>query len=341
MKSSVVVTLADSAYITKAKQLFSSVYFNAGWKGDYLLLAHNISNKNLTWFTKKGIVVKKCEPLFHGKVGRYSPVLTSKIYLFTEDMKKWKKVIYLDTDIIVRASLDKLLEIEGYAAVPEFDRKRLVDQFLLTKKSDKEKMKKILKQLGKDYNLNSLSFNAGVIVFSTDAIKHDTFSNMKKLIRMCGGISAYGDQAMQNLYFYHTWKKLPQAYNLNPDFLIDHFNIKPGNIKGIILHFIAIGEEHKPWHTKNYFYSEWKENVKKADLIDTRKILAPREVWSEIDIKLYTLYLKIKYYFYLPNHPMYVLDASKALKHSLQLKYPRFYFLLKKTLKKTTRKKKY
>ena len=36
------VTLADENYIDQAKQLFSSVYWNSGWKGDYMLLAHNI-----------------------------------------------------------------------------------------------------------------------------------------------------------------------------------------------------------------------------------------------------------------------------------------------------------
>jgi len=39
-KKSVLVTLADENYIYQAKQLFSSVYFNVGWRGDYMLLAH-------------------------------------------------------------------------------------------------------------------------------------------------------------------------------------------------------------------------------------------------------------------------------------------------------------
>lgn len=302
MKSSVVVTLADSGYITKAKQLFSSVYFNAGWKGEYLLLAHDTSNKNLTWFTKRGIRVKRCQPLFHGKVGRYPSALASKLYLFTEEMKKWKKVVYLDADIIVRASLDQLLDLEGYAVAPEIDRKSLADQFLITNKSDKERLREVLKQLGKDYDLNSPSFNAGVIVLSTDIIRHDTLSKMKKLMSMVGEISAYGDQAMQNLYFYHTWKKLPQTYNLNPDFLIDYYYIKAEKIKGAILHFIAIGEERKPWHPQNYFYKEWKENLYKSRYIDTSKAQEAREVWSKGQIWRYETYLKMKHLLHSRNH---------------------------------------
>lgn len=298
MKSSVIVTLADSGYITQAKQLFSSVYFNAGWKGDYLLLAHDISNKNLTWFKKRGIRVKKCRPLFRGRVGRYSSVLTSKLYLFTEEMKQWKKVIYLDADIIVRSSLDRLLEIEGYAVAPEIDRKRLADQFLIRSKSDKERLREILSQLRNNYDLSSPSFNAGVIVFGTDLIKPDTFSQMKELLRKIGDISAFGDQAMQNLYFYRNWKKLPQIYNLNPDFLVDCYGIKEKNIKGIILHFIAIGEKRKPWHPKNYFYKEWKENINKSTYLNARRAKAAREVWSKGQVRRYEMYLKIKHLLY-------------------------------------------
>ena len=47
MKKNLLVTLADENYIDRAKQLFSSVYFNAGWKGDYMLLAHEIPEEKL------------------------------------------------------------------------------------------------------------------------------------------------------------------------------------------------------------------------------------------------------------------------------------------------------
>lgn len=50
MKKNLIVTLADKNYIDQAKQLFSSVYFNAGWNGDYMLLAHEISESELRWF---------------------------------------------------------------------------------------------------------------------------------------------------------------------------------------------------------------------------------------------------------------------------------------------------
>jgi hypothetical protein len=50
MASNLLVAIADANHIDQAKQLFSSVYFNAGWKGDYMLMAHEIPEKELLWF---------------------------------------------------------------------------------------------------------------------------------------------------------------------------------------------------------------------------------------------------------------------------------------------------
>jgi len=47
MKKHLLVTLANENYINQAKQLFSSAYFNGGWDGDYLLLAHEIPENKL------------------------------------------------------------------------------------------------------------------------------------------------------------------------------------------------------------------------------------------------------------------------------------------------------
>ena len=52
-KKNLLVTLTEKNYIPQAKQLFSSVYWNAGWKGDYMLLAHGIPEKELKWLEKK------------------------------------------------------------------------------------------------------------------------------------------------------------------------------------------------------------------------------------------------------------------------------------------------
>ena len=111
-KKNLLVTLADKNYVKQAKQLFSGVYFNAGWKGDYMLLSHNIPEKELKWFRKKGILIKKCKPVIKFKKVRYSETVVSKFYLFTTEFKKWRNIVYLDGDIIVNASLDRLTKVK-------------------------------------------------------------------------------------------------------------------------------------------------------------------------------------------------------------------------------------
>lgn len=64
IKHNLIVTLANRRYLNHAKQVFSSLYFNAGWDGDYMLLAHQIPKQELEWFSKRGILVKECDNIF-------------------------------------------------------------------------------------------------------------------------------------------------------------------------------------------------------------------------------------------------------------------------------------
>ena len=83
MRNNLLVTLADKNYIDQAKQLFSSVYFNSGWKGDYMLLAHEIHEGELKWFRDKGILIKKCRPLYDKGIAHLPPAMLDKFYLST------------------------------------------------------------------------------------------------------------------------------------------------------------------------------------------------------------------------------------------------------------------
>jgi hypothetical protein len=118
MKENLLVTLADSMFVQQAKQLFSSVYWNAGWKGDYMLLAHEIPEKELKWFSNKGILIKRCKLLHDQPTSiRCNPVALDKFYLFTPEFRKWKNIVFLDADMIVKSSLEGLTKIKGFGAV--------------------------------------------------------------------------------------------------------------------------------------------------------------------------------------------------------------------------------
>lgn len=316
MKKNLLVTLADKNYINQAKAAFASVYFNAGWKGDYLLLAHDILEEDLQWFRDKGILIKNCQPLYSKEVGGMPPVLTSKFYLFTPEFQKWENIIYIDADSIVKASLNELTQVKGFAAVRDIGNNRLSSQIVDNSK------------IPKDYNLRAPIFCAGFFVFHTDIIKEDTFNQLNEMFGQYEKISCFGDQLTFNLFFYNNWKKLPAVYNVYWTGDRNQWFIKPKKIKGIVLHFIT---SEKPWLTKNYFYKEWKNNLDKAENINLKNI-QPGNQWPKEKILNYSSYLnKRRILFY----PLLVIDRYIGLAGIfLKRNFPKLYFSLKKILNK-------
>ena len=274
--------MADKNFVDQAKQLFASVYFNANWQGDYMLLAHEISEDDLKWFKDKGILIKKCPAVYDDKIGTQKGVVLSKLYLFQKEFKEWKNIIFLDADILVRASLDDLTKVNGLMATSVAYDTRLKNQFT----DDGKLLKEIYKN---KYKLNGITFNTGVFAFSTSIITDDTYDKLLGLFKKFRDVLNYGEEGVLNLFFYKRWKKMPIIYNLWPFYLNKYCRIKPNKVKGIILHFIA---EEKPWEEKSYFYREWENNLKKADLIKVNKIDGRR--WNKVKITITSAYLNIK-----------------------------------------------
>jgi lipopolysaccharide biosynthesis glycosyltransferase len=242
-----------------------------------MLLAHEIPEKDLKWFRDKGILIKKCKPLYNKKIWKYPSIILDKFYLFTPEFKKWKNIVYLDSDIIVRASLDKLTKLHGFWACPDLDMK-LINQF-----NDKISYKD---------NIKGGSFNSGLMAFSTDIIDKNSFPDLNNLVKNYINISK-GDQSIFNLFFYNSWKKLPPLYNIFPmSNLYPSFNTNDG----IILHFVRFDYKNtKPWNQKNPFYNEWKTNLDRADAIDLNNIPKGKK-WNNFKILRYSLYLFYSFY---------------------------------------------
>jgi len=332
-KKNLLVTLADKNYINQTKQLFSSVYWNAGWKGDYLLLAHEIPEKDLKWFRNKGILIKKVKSITNKEIKSTWPITVfSKFYLFTKYFKQWKNIIFLDSDIIVRASLQELTNVQELWAVKNND--RLLKLFIRPILARLRKIDtKIYKQLKKDYNLNAHGFNSGVLAFNTKVIKENSFKKLMRLFEKYIQINE-SDETSINLLFYKKWNKLNKLYNLHPYPTIPLYKIKPNKLQGIILHFT----KNKPWNPKSRFYNEWKDNLNNAELINLKK---PQNVkiWTKLEIRKYSDFLekRRKRYFYKKTKlKIYQLTDEAIGLIGLLIKNirPRIYFGLKKRLKK-------
>jgi lipopolysaccharide biosynthesis glycosyltransferase len=251
-KKNLLVTAADKNYINQAKQLFSSAYWNGGWQGDYMLLSHNIPERDLKWFKDKGILIYKCQPITRRGWKLWSNATMDRFYLFTPEFRKWEHILYLDGDIIVRANLKKLADLMGFWAVKD-------NKWGLCAGINNEK-----KFLDGGYDLNEKYFNAGVLAFSTDIIKDNTFNDLNHLWREYKKECKFPDQTTLNLYFQKIWKELDSDYNFCPVDYYDYHIIN--NSSATILHFKV---PKKPWENKkSHFYPEWKKSLGRADGID-------------------------------------------------------------------------
>jgi lipopolysaccharide biosynthesis glycosyltransferase len=249
-----------------------------------MLLAHNIPEQELIWFRDKGILIKQCESLHNVPIGiNYSPIVLDKFYLFTAEFRQWKKIVFADADIIVRASLEKLTKIKGFAAS---------DSTIKLKKQFCEGST-ILNENDVQLKLNKRSFNSGFFAFSTDIISNNMFNEMNELLKKNIHLSLYGEEGIMNIYFYDKWSKIPRVYNLFISVLMAN-KLRYKYKSAIILHFInIIGQnEYKPWFPENYFYREWNKNLENSDMIDLSKTLTS-EKWSDFKIRFNSFILDI------------------------------------------------
>jgi len=345
IKKDLLVTLADGNYIDQARQLFSSVYWNAGWRGDYMLLAYGISEKDLRWFRDRGILVRECEPILtetENRIGHAPLTTLSKFYLFTPEFKKWKNVIFLDGDIVVRGSLDTLVHVEGFAAVRILN---IVRTLLWGQFHDRNGHNEYLfQELEKKCDLNRPAFNSGVMAFHTDIITENDFQNLKDILLKFRDILFISEETVLNIYFYDRWQELSQVYNICPSYELFHSGCSPDNLKGIVLHTYSGFPGGKPWNPKSPLYSEWKSNLEKAGMLDpvnpqpSRKILSGKEE-TEADLYLKDLHKRYSYKFYRYKmsyfYGMRLMAYKTLISNFLKNDYPLIYKMQRKLRNKT------
>ena len=98
----------------------------------------------------------------------------------------------------------------------------------------------------------------------------------------------FTDQSFLNLFFYDNWKKFPIRYNLLVGSSFEHPFLISHIYKANVLHFNGI---RNPWEKENIFYSLWKKNFDKADLINLSNRLPAKK--PEFKIIFFRYFLKI------------------------------------------------
>src|SRR3989344_402738 len=306
MTKNLFVTLADKNYLDQIKQLFSSIYFNAGWNGDCMLLSHEIADSDLEWFQSRGILVKKCEPFYSERLGYLPAMVFDRLYLFTEEFRRWDHIVCLEGDILVRDSIDALTKIDGFGAVRIMNgyRYSLFGQFYHYNQAR-------LNELKAKFDLSRPALNAGVLAFPTNIITEGMTEKFRAIIDEYKDIMVFSDETVFNIYFYNHWIELPAVYNVCPSWEIGFRRCRPDDLKGIILHGYSsfFRTPRKIWFPGNPVYEEWQANLAKADQIDFNKPMAIKGKNKVRDIeKDSELILN------LPNRYFYVLIIRSVLK---------------------------
>ncbi|MDD5068923.1 MAG: glycosyltransferase [Candidatus Pacebacteria bacterium] len=272
MKDSVLVTLADSSFLDQAKQLFGSAHHKGEWKGDFALIACDVPHEKLLWFREKGIFIHACPwPVLKKQDGGVFrlPAQFGKFHLFTNFFRQWKQIVFLDADIIVRASLEELSAGEGISASYDMENAPLERQFF-SPTFDAFKWdavtENMLKDLKKNFDLSTPSFNSGVLSFPSSLVLPDTFARISELFECYYLIERYCDQPILNLFFYKNWDPLPEKFNrFISATRSDSENIEHAKDASIV-HFAGLAK--KPWDKTSPFYDEWKENLAEAESLE-------------------------------------------------------------------------
>jgi lipopolysaccharide biosynthesis glycosyltransferase len=294
MKANLLVTLADQSFLDQAKQLFSSVYWNAGWHGEYMLLSCGVQEPELKWFRKKRILVKKVEPFSHVNPAagtlHYPATVTSKLALFSKEFKNWNTVVFIDADCIVRYPLDLLEKTKGFAAARDWLGTAIIKY--QTRKPERMDESEYSQQF-KGYNLTATAFNTGVFAFNASIINGSTETMFRQISDKYRNFGHFPEQLWMNLYFYKKWTMLPMEYNLFASYLHTRRRLPKKHVDGVVLHFPRYGNEKalRCWDPKNAFYDEWKENLERAELIDLKHIPEPNRRWPGLRHLLFRRWL--------------------------------------------------
>lgn len=274
MNKKVIVLGADSGYRDKVETTIKSV------------CAHNrnvkfyIFNDDMPseWFQ---LMTKRLEPLsseiVNVKISSHSlknyhlplPHLSYAAFFryFIPQFVEENRAIYLDSDVIVRGSLDALFSED-------------LGDFPMAAVED---------------DLTSDSFNSGVMLIDVDAWRAEGVT--EKLFELTNQFheSSFGDQGILNILFQKRWKKLPQKYNfmVGMDTVARNYQIVSwyqdslvAEKEAEIIHYTG----EKPWYgiNLNRFRNEWwfYYGLEWSDIV-MRKMNFDKGLDSLIDSPLY------------------------------------------------------
>lgn len=255
--------VADSHYLSYTKHVFAAAKTRGCWDGDYILIAHEVDEEDLAWFQKNGIYIIRSSNLIHvapneNKAIDWPSVVYAKLMFFHPECAHWDTIVYLDTDVIIRSDIRGLLSYEGFAAREESMGMPLKYQFIPDETYLSKDHKEAIKRLNLD--LNSKSFNVGVMVIPTKNNTQAEFDALVSLANNIHGLAYFPEQAVLNIHFQKRWTPLPYAYN--DMYVHDWFIPRKNDKDAVILHVVG---SPKPWDSVSPYHQEWRHYRELSD----------------------------------------------------------------------------
>lgn len=238
-------------------------------KNDIMNSLKSFSNFSLTYHDMKKFNLDKFPDLFHLTTNAYSR------FFIPELVPNKTKVLYIDTDIIVKKDVKELymIDLENYAIGAVLAPSETSGTFFKTNVYPNFK------------DVHSY-FNSGVLLIDIqNFIKNDY---TKALIDTCIKYKdkiQFADQDVFNILFEDKFKKLDWKYNFTPVNLDTYTNKYKKSSKTIIeeaflLHYVGCG--HKPWQNKkiataNEFWSIAKKTKFNKRITTSYKNCKPKD----------------------------------------------------------------
>ena len=143
-----------------------------------------------------------------------------KFYIFHNYFKKWDYILYIDCGMNIYNDIQPILNEcktntlfanrDGLDNETEYGGLTLRQQ-LINNHLNKEQ-KTILNNLKKNYDLNVLTFQTGLLLYDTNIITDNTFKDLIDL-NLKYPISKTNEQGIMGIYFYKKWKQIKRKNN--------------------------------------------------------------------------------------------------------------------------------
>jgi hypothetical protein len=224
MTDTCLVLLTNNSYFDKMLYTLSGIT-QAGYNGDicvvigddlqnseklkhHLLQTHNIAIKYFPDIIFSNDFLEKFNSMERDEYWRVKKFQYHKLHLFNTFFKQWKYIFYVDSGITVLNSIDPILQIKKQKkllahsdAYPEYTR-RLEAQFVFNEP--------LFSKLREKYNLDIDYPQTTIMLYDTDIIENDTYTNLLQLAEDVK-ISMTNDQGIIALYFtciHNVWEQI-------------------------------------------------------------------------------------------------------------------------------------